>query len=265
MNPYNKIPYNQIPQVSVSEMLPPDVTIEDLFTEDLNCIDFPKLTYRNGKFESEVDGFDPSELEGVILYYRRQRGRFRKETAQIEGEKFLCQSLCGKKGHTDVKYADETGPSSKHPEEGIDCNSCAFSRFTSGSSFQVCRKQIKLYFLVKGHCVPYTLFLDQEATETFLNQYLMQLTMKYFSYPTVLTRLSVKNKRAIFEVIGKMKGKELREIWLSTIKKDDTMDEIYFKHSFPNGNITTCFCNLWQGCTCGMMQRERISKTTHRG
>jgi len=191
-------------------MLPSNILgIDELFEnlKEMDDIDFPHLSYQNNKFSwypNHVDENDKkySELETIILYFRRQRGRFRDDLTQEEGENLSCQAPCGKKGYTYIGGEEEIV---YVPEDGIECKRCPYSSFTkgSGSPFRVCRNQIKLFLLVKGSCVPQTLYLDPETSQFFANYYLINdLVAKGLSYPRVVTKISLKNGKPTFQMMG---------------------------------------------------------------
>jgi len=264
---------NSYPKIAFSEMLPPDFLSIDVLKENLASLDdieFPHLRYQNNKFSwypNHVDENDKkySELEGIILFYRRQRGRFRDDLSQKENEKFSCQSPCGKKGYTFIGD-EEWNYGELVPKEGIECNRCPYSSFTKGSPLRVCRKQIKLFFLVKGSCLPQTLYLDPEAADLFTGSYLMnQVIRNGLAYYKVVTKISLKNGKPNFQIMGELEGKykEFRDLFMDTMKKDNDLYDLYFKSSFPYGNVDICSCNLWQGCTCGMLHREQLAEINY--
>lgn len=258
------------PKIPFLEMLPPDTTVQrllDNIPEVLDEIDFPRLLYKNGKFVAgHGDEWDSkfNDLEGVILFYKRQRGRFRDDLTQKEGERFVCQAPCGKKGYTRVADYYEEGEILPVPKDGIDCRQCSYMKFTQDSVLPICRNQCKLFFLIKGKIIPYALYLDPEASGFFWSSYLINtLVQKGLSYPKVVTKLSLKNGKPNFEIVGLLEGrhKEVRDAWLPSIKKKvNNLDEESFRISFPYGKVATCSCNLWRGCTCGMMHREQLAE-----
>jgi len=255
------------PKIAFSEMLPPGVQVDELIENlaTLDDIDFPSLRYKSNQFIPSLampeDAPHPDELEGIILFYHRQRGRFRDDLTQEDNHSFLCQSPCGRKGYT---YIGDEGVLA--PKDGIDCNQCPYLPFTKKSEFRVCRKQIKLFFLKKGGCIPLTLYLDPQTTEFFMNNYIMDLTSKGLYYFKVVTKISLKNGKPDFQIKGILEGKhtEFREFFKKTMKKDNTLYEDSFKASFPFGKITKCHCNLWKGCTCGVFIREQLAIINHR-
>jgi len=256
-------------------MLPPDVEVDTLRenVESMDEFDLPFLTYKDNKFVSDVfspsgvgkslDGKSyPTELEGVIIFYKRQRGRFRDRLAQEEGKDLKCHAPDGKTGYTYI--GDPAELDTYIPKEGISCKQCPYKNFVKGSNFRVCRNQFKLYFLSKGTAVPHILYLDTETTELFVNNYLINtIVQKGLAYYKVVTKIGFKNGKPYFKIMGILEGncKEFRDIWLSCIKSNvNDLNEESFRAAFPYGLVDKCHCNMWQGCTCGMLHREYMAQ-----
>jgi hypothetical protein len=250
-------------KIPFSKVLPAGVEVDTLLNnlQEWDDFDFPPLYYDDGKFTWGYADKEYDELEGIIFFYQRQRGRFRDSIDQKEGQRLLCKSRCGKKGYTFIGGGDNGLILT--PEDGIECYRCPHAKITDALSLRVCRKQIKLFFLVKGNCIPHTLYLDPKTTENFINNYIMKLTMNGFFYFEVVTKIILKNDKPDFQIVGRLEGKHLetRDSFYESMKKDNTLYESQFLASFPNGKVVKCTCDIWKhGCICGVMQRERLKE-----
>lgn len=213
---------------TVQELLPADTDFDQLTEnfEEMDEINFPRISFKNGRFKLSQDDKGMDELKGVILFHGRQNTYWEGNYDPNNIVPPECFSVDGKVGS---KARDSEG----NFGTCIDCNK---NKFGSGvGKGKACRNQKKVYIQVPGNAVPYTLFLAPTSLSAFNDTYIMsKIVQKGYQYWAVMTTFTAYQKgndtyfRVSFEVDSifkdeeKVQLKELRDFWMPAIKRDRT-------------------------------------------
>lgn len=213
---------------TVQELLPPDTDFDQMQEnfEEMDEINFPRISFKNGRFKLSQDDKGSEELKGVILFHGRQNTYWDGNYDPNNIVPPECFSVDGKTGS---KSRDGSGNFGS-------CRDCKKNQFGSGvGKGKACRNQKKVYIQVPGNAVPYTLFLAPTSLSGFNDSYIMnKIVQKGLQYWAVITTFTAYQKgndtyfRISFEVGSQFKDdekvqmKELRDFWMPAIKRDRT-------------------------------------------
>lgn len=212
--------------VPVKCLLPTGMeTVESLkeTLDGLEGIDFPRISFRQGKFflskDEDEEGTD--EISAVILAWRRQNTYWAQGFDKNNPTPPECYSTDGKTG-------------SVHGE----CSKCEFNKFGSGQGRgKACRNQIKVWLQIDGMALPMTMFISPTNLSAFDTSFLVdrviQKGLVFWKVKTKIKAYQKKNEtfgRLKFEVEGIFEGEELKrvteikEFWKTAISNDQRQD-----------------------------------------
>lgn len=210
------------------DLLPADTEFDQLMEnlEEMDEINFPRISFKNGRFKMSKEDKGSDEITGVILFHGRQNTYWEGNYDANNPTPPICFSVDGKTGSVARDSQGRFGS----------CRDCKYNQFGSGvGKGKACRNQKKVYIQVPGNAVPYTLFLAPTSLSAFNDGYIMnKIVQKGHQYWAVLTKFSAYQRdndtyfRIAFDVDSVFKDeekaqvKELRDFWMPAIKQDRT-------------------------------------------
>lgn len=215
-------------KATADELLPEDVDFDEMLEnlEEMDEIEFPRISFRQGKFffSDDPDDKGVEEFEGVIFYYGKQNTYWEGSYDPNNIVPPVCSSVDGKVGSLPRNGDGAFG----------DCKSCIYNQFGSGvGKGKACRNQVKLYIQRIGTTIPMTLFLAPTSIGNFMQGYLInKVAQKGLSYFKVVTTIRAYQKdketyfRVGFDISSSFKGedanqvKKLRNFWMPAITSD---------------------------------------------
>jgi len=211
---------------TVESLLPANMEFDQLIEnlEEMDEVNFPRISFKNGRFKLSKDDKGADVLKGVILFHGRQNTYWEGTYDPNNIVPPECFSVDGKTGSKARNSSGQFGS----------CRSCAYNQFGSGAGKgKACRNQKKVYIQVPGNAVPYTLFLAPTSLTGFNDGYIMnKIVQKGHQYWAVLTTFTAYQEgndtyfKISFEVDSSFEGeektqlKELRDFWMPAIKAD---------------------------------------------
>ena len=215
-------------KASAAELLPEDVDFDEMLEnlEEMDEIEFPRISFRQGKFffSDDPDDKGVEEFEGVIFYYGKQNTYWEGSYDPNNIVPPVCSSVDGKQGSLGRNSDGAFG----------DCKNCIYNQFGSGvGKGKACRNQVKLYIQRIGTTIPMTLFLAPTSIGNFMQGYLInKVAQKGLSYFKVVTTIKAYQKdketyfRVGFDISSSFKDedaeqvKKLRNFWMPAITSD---------------------------------------------